>query len=240
MIAQAVKQFYEKHQCLPLPGKVPDMKAESKVYVRLQTIYKNKARKDAAEVLAAVQAMPGGNRIDPAEVSLFCKNAAFVKLINATPPGDNRLAKVVRTLLPLLLPSPSPSFCNPLFLLRLLLKYIEDELGNDENAEVLMTPLSLVPIYLVLQATANGSTGSAEAILAGVERLAPGASENERVAMIAQELARTGGGELHNISALMGGMVAQEMIKIITKQYVPIDNTCIFDGISSRCQVLCL
>jgi len=37
---------------------------------------------------------------------------------------------------------------------------------------------------------------------------------------------------------LTGGMVAQEMIKIVTKQYIPIDNTCIFDGIGSRCQVL--
>lgn len=84
IIADAVKQFYEKHQCLPLPGKLPDMKAQSKVYIQLQNIYKEKARKDAAEVLQTVRAMPGGQHVDPAEVDLFCKNAAFVKLINAT------------------------------------------------------------------------------------------------------------------------------------------------------------
>lgn len=97
IIADAVKQFYEQHGALPLSGKVPDMKAQSKVYIKLQTIYKTKARKDAAEVLETVQASPGGKDIDPGEVDLFCKNAAFVKQINATPPGENRLVKIFGT-----------------------------------------------------------------------------------------------------------------------------------------------
>lgn len=49
---------------------------------------------------------------------------------------------------------------------------------------------------------------------------------------------RAGGSELHNIAALTGGMVAQEVIKAITKQYVPIDNTCVFDGITSKSAVI--
>lgn len=89
IIADAVKQFYERHQCLPLPGKLPDMKAQSKVYIQLQNIYKAKARKDAAEILQIVRATPGGEHVDPAEVDLFCKNAAFVKLINATSGGGS-------------------------------------------------------------------------------------------------------------------------------------------------------
>lgn len=65
------------------------MKAQSKVYIQLQNIYKAKARKDAAEILEIVQAAPGGEHVDPAEVDLFCKNAAFVKLINPTGRGSN-------------------------------------------------------------------------------------------------------------------------------------------------------
>jgi hypothetical protein len=65
------------------------MKAQSKVYIQLQGIYKAKARKDAAEILQIVQAAPGGEHVDPAEVDLFCKNAAFVKLINATGGGGS-------------------------------------------------------------------------------------------------------------------------------------------------------
>jgi len=48
---------------------------------------------------------------------------------------------------------------------------------------------------------------------------------------------RAGGGELHNIASLTGGMIAQEVIKVITKQYVPADNTCVFDGVGSRSEV---
>ena len=32
-------------------------------------------------------------------------------------------------------------------------------------------------------------------------------------------------------------MVSQEIIKAITEQYVPVDNTCVFDGIRSKSTV---
>lgn len=83
IIADAVKQFYHKHAQLPLPGGLVDMKAESDVYVKLQNIYKDKARQDAAEVLATVRNTPGGEEIDVAEVESFCKNALFIKLVNS-------------------------------------------------------------------------------------------------------------------------------------------------------------
>ena len=49
---------------------------------------------------------------------------------------------------------------------------------------------------------------------------------------------RAGGGELHNIAALTGGLVSQEVIKVVTEQYVPVDNTCVFDGVKSKTTVL--
>lgn len=59
------------------------MKAKSNVYVELQNIYKDKARKDAAEVLDIVRKHPNGSpeEIPTEEVETFCKNAAFIKLI---------------------------------------------------------------------------------------------------------------------------------------------------------------
>ena len=54
---------------------------------------------------------------------------------------------------------------------------------------------------------------------------------------VVKEIERADGAELHNISALTGGMVAQEVIKVLTKQYVPVDNTCVFDGVASRAAV---
>ncbi|KAI4603697.1 hypothetical protein KJ359_003514 [Pestalotiopsis sp. 9143b] len=209
VIASAVKKFYEKHGCLPLPGSLPDMKAQSNVYVKLQGIYKAKARKDAQEVLEIAKALKGGNKdVDPVEVEMFCKNASFVKLVNATTEGRN------------------------------LASIYESEMANDEMAEDIGLPLSSLPIYLALSATSHNPTASADEILAEIGGKIPGAADNMRVEQAAQEVARAAGGELHDTSAVLGGMVAQEAIKIITKQYIPIDNTCIFDGISSRCQVL--
>ncbi len=81
---EAIKIFHEKHGCLPLPGALPDMKAQSSVYVELQSLYKTKARKDSQEVFETARALPGSEHVDLTEVELFCKNARFVRLINAT------------------------------------------------------------------------------------------------------------------------------------------------------------
>lgn len=83
LLVEALNQFQLKHQQLPVPGTLPDMKAQPATYVKLQKIYKAKARQDAEEVLRIARAMDGGDQIDLEEVELFCTNARFVKLINS-------------------------------------------------------------------------------------------------------------------------------------------------------------
>jgi hypothetical protein len=85
VIASAIKNFYSKHKVLPLPGSVPDMKAQSADYIRLQNVYKAKARQDAAEVLATVRAEEQrlgrtDNLAAEAEVEAFCREAAFIRV----------------------------------------------------------------------------------------------------------------------------------------------------------------
>jgi amyloid beta precursor protein binding protein 1 len=41
--------------------------------------------------------------------------------------------------------------------------------------------------------------------------------------------ARSPSADLPNTAAFLGGLVAQEVIKMITKQYVPIDSYCVVD-----------
>jgi NEDD8-activating enzyme E1 regulatory subunit len=60
------------------------MKAQSEVYVRLQNIYKTKARQDVAEVKQIVQSHPHGKKVEDEEIETYCKNAAFIKLIRST------------------------------------------------------------------------------------------------------------------------------------------------------------
>jgi NEDD8-activating enzyme E1 regulatory subunit len=95
IITNAVKTFYAKHKELPLPGSVPDMKAHSDVYIRLQNIYKSKARRDAVEVKRYVESHPRGREIDFQEIESYCKNAAFIKLIRSTPSEPGKLKALV-------------------------------------------------------------------------------------------------------------------------------------------------
>ncbi|RDW79027.1 NEDD8-activating enzyme E1 regulatory subunit [Aspergillus mulundensis] len=223
VIASAVREFYETHQVLPLPGSLPDMKAQSADYVSLQNIYKSKARKDIAEVtetIRRIESQLGRTFGAPdKDIELFCKNASHIQVIRGRDipqvDGDAHTKKRLRV-----------------------------ELDNDE---------SLIPVHLAFQVLDIVVTGIQEGkypedslddeaiwsveidrILAGIASDAPIDDEvRTRLLEAAQELRRTEGGELHNISSLTGGLVAQEALKVLTRQYVPLDNTCIFNGIRS-------
>lgn len=212
------------------------MKAQSKDYIQLQNIYKAKARQDIVEVTASVRKRENAltrrpdDLIDGKEIEAFCKGAAFVKLIR----GASLLTSIDAASTPRLI-----SLFNTL---------------KDED--------SLLPIYIAFLAydslPQNPSDKSPEsddqAALTSLKQhaqtiisnLAKAANEDDpqlqadiiaRIEPILQELVRADEAELHNISALTGGMVAQEVIKVITKQYIPIDNTCVFDGIASKSAV---
>jgi hypothetical protein len=49
--------------------------------------------------------------------------------------------------------------------------------------------------------------------------------------------ARSGHADLPSTAALLGGIAAQEAIKIVTRQYIPIDNTAVYDGIKQAMAV---
>ena len=46
------------------------------------------------------------------------------------------------------------------------------------------------------------------------------------------EMCRYGASEPHAVAAVMGGVAAQEIIKLITHQFVPVNNSFIFNGAS--------
>lgn len=46
---------------------------------------------------------------------------------------------------------------------------------------------------------------------------------------------RVGDSKLHTVSAFLGGVASQEAIKMLIKQYTPLNHTMIYDGIYGRC-----
>ena len=245
LIAIAIKQFYDKHKVLPLPGSLPDMKAKSADYIKLQNIYKTKARADVAEVVEILRGVLGAGRTVPiVEVEAFCKNASNIKIVTGTALPQLRLiaeggevgynGKVTSDFkYDYLFDSPSAYRPFP--------NKHETSLDGMKmvGAGVRKTfdPDSLVPIWWAFQRVNQSVTLP----LSGLDKIPFVADmpkeQKEAIDTAVKEIKRAGGGELHNVSSLTGGMVAQEVIKIITKQYVPINNTCIYDGIRSRVEV---
>jgi amyloid beta precursor protein binding protein 1 len=231
IIAAAIKTFYNAHGALPLPGSLPDMKAQSADYISLQNIYKNKARQDAAEILKTVRTIEAdlGSRSTPIgekEVEIFCKNAGHVKVI------QGRSIPRLEASAPQVIESIRNGLGNPESLVSVFIAFqaIDAIVNDNQEDENSATPLddeakwSSTIDHLLSIITENGSQPLDD-------------ETRERITKAGQEVRRAGGGELHNISSLTGGLVAQEALKVLTKQYVPLDNTCVFDGIGSRSEM---
>ena len=52
------------------------------------------------------------------------------------------------------------------------------------------------------------------------------------------EFCRWGGAEMHSIASVMGGIASQEAIKAATHQYLPLNNTFIFNGLNGTTATL--
>jgi amyloid beta precursor protein binding protein 1 len=79
----ALQSFTKEMGCLPIAGVVPDMKAETEYYVKIQKIYKEKASADVIKFkryLDAALQKTGHAPIDEDVIKRFCKYCAFIKI----------------------------------------------------------------------------------------------------------------------------------------------------------------
>ncbi|KAI9884941.1 MAG: hypothetical protein M1823_003255 [Watsoniomyces obsoletus] len=255
IIASAIADFYEIHGCLPLPGSLPDMKAQSADYIRLQNVYRTKAKQDLVEIVGDVRekerelGRDDKSLIDEKEIEAFCKNAAWVKLIRGKPlqvvrygnggSWGDRASFAGEELL-------NPDSLLPLYVVFLaytslfnddddpetgtpskaITKEDNDE-GEMQQQEILATRTGTILDELWKE---NGREYNVE-----VEGWTNQREELEdRILDIVKEMVRAGTSEMHNTSSFTGGMLAQEIIKVITKQFIPVNSTCVWDGIRSR------
>ncbi|KAJ3091270.1 NEDD8-activating enzyme E1 regulatory subunit [Quaeritorhiza haematococci] len=223
VIARAVKDFVdnEGEGCLPLAGTVPDMKSDTESYVALQTAYRSKARQDCAAIKSRVSALltsPSVERpadsISAEEVERFCKNAGHVKLMRYRSLKDEhnkaKGSDIARWLEDL------DSNVVYYVLFRAVDRFYETHkrYPGVHNEEV-ESDINLLKKCVTALLSKWGVTSTSVS--------------DDHI----HEMVRAGGSELHNISALMGGIASQEVIKLITKQYIPLDNTLVFNGMKS-------
>lgn len=255
IIANAICDFHALHGVLPLPGALPDMKAQSSDYIKLQNIYKTKARSDVTQITQTVRIsereLGTKSPIEDKEIEAFCKGAQFVKLIHGRPirvaksTSDIEWSDRAKQLSQELQDQGS---LLPIHFAFLALDRHQDELAHLQRSREEPDTLKAIarhraPSGAVLPLPEFGRSAHFFTPAVQVEKdpkpwpRFDTLEARETFDNVVQELDRADGAELHNISALTGGMVAQEVIKVITKQYVPINNTCVFDGITSKTAV---
>ncbi|KAF8519744.1 hypothetical protein BU17DRAFT_75851 [Hysterangium stoloniferum] len=205
-LVRALKDFTEAEdasQTLPLSSTLPDMKSDTNSYVYLQTIYKRQAEKEKARFKSLIGPEV---MVDNNTVDDFVKNVHGLRLLRGRQFGD-----------------------------------VDREQGGLANA--LQISPKEVATHVALSALASLQT-KGPSVAVTVENLTKevtaivGAIEWEEEAQeylddALGEVARAPTADLPNTAAFLGGLVAQEAIKMITRQYVPVKGYCVVDLIGS-------
>lgn len=204
----ALKAFVaENHNQLPLPGNLPDMTSKTSNYVKLQSIYHQKAMEDRRRFTKKlleklVEIGCSEEDINEDMVTSFCKNAAFLYVSKGS----------------LLQFSES------------ILKELELAISSDSEQNSLVVYFGILALQKWSEMKVAGGFSSYLELfksLFSLKEISVNASN------ILKELFLHDIPSYHNTCSLMGGITGQEVLKILTQQYIPLDNLFIFNGVAS-------
>ncbi|KAI9909285.1 hypothetical protein PsorP6_015308 [Peronosclerospora sorghi] len=218
LLAHALALFVaENDNCLPVAGVVPDMSASTTWYVALQDIYTTKAAQDARQVdrilrqeLATLQL--DRDRIPFERVAAFCAKASSLALFET-----RSVAQEYEEV-------DGASFT------------VDDDDLDDDKAQspgiwylMLRAVASFVSTFGRYPGADERATPDDETwLVTQAKALAPATPDHVRPTISpahAQEMTRSCQVELHTIAAVMGGVAAQEAVKLITHQFEPLNHT---------------
>ena len=221
-LVRALRDFVmsEGNGLLPLRGSIPDMVSSSDMYVSLQKIYYARAQKDIEvmrmhllNILSTVG--KSNDTVCDIELKLFCRNSAFLRHISTRSLNEEILSPNLEEFS--VLTEEGESDAIYYLLLRASECYYNrfkvypgdnGELPIEADvAQYKMILTSLLEEWHLLNCTISD-----EHIL---------------------EFCRYGAGEIHSVVAYLGGVASHEAIKIVTHQYMPIDNTYIYNAATS-------
>ncbi|KAF7491688.1 Nedd8-activating enzyme E1 regulatory subunit [Sarcoptes scabiei] len=208
--------IYDGH--LPLNGSIPDMNSGSEQYIRLQKIYKQKAKDDVNRLQQILQDNYKTIAISDFDINLFCKNVRNLIVLRTGPMFDDIFNKSMR-----LLAAKNLQNCT-------------DEEDSDSDILRFYILMRLIDRFYSKHRRFPGQNDD-EVDVSELKREFRDFCQDLGSHIVINdesfhEICRYGGCELHSVSAFLGGCAAQEAIKIITSQYVPIDNTFVYNGLS--------
>lgn len=211
LYVRALSEFVSRKDAkLPLPGNLPDMVSTTSNYVLLQKIFQSKAVSDKekftriVETLYAKYGMEASVALDQEAITNFCKNSAHLYVTNGSQLNSTAL------LLEELLKHPEKVHDTSVLLIIYFALLARDKWAEDRRVSL----HELVLIYGEMTKTP--------------EECIPLETKN-----ILEEIYLHGTEGYLNICSYIGGIAAQEILKIVTCQYIPLDNLFVFDGIKS-------
>ncbi|CAJ0596817.1 unnamed protein product [Cylicocyclus nassatus] len=223
IICAALRRFVNTHGVLPLSGVLPDMTSDSKRYSHLASIFHEKALADAAEVYEHTRQIVQERGIE-ANITedlcfRFCKNARGIRLQRGT---ERDSMEAFQNLLTEVANSTEDEQTVPAAVWFLLLRAADKfcrEKGRYPGTNGVPCTIDALDLkQRVVSIVSSAHVSNPETVVACVPQNA------------IAEICRYGAGELHVVASLVGGVVAQEVIKLATNQYVPLDNTFVYDG----------
>ncbi|KAJ8720229.1 hypothetical protein PYW07_012272 [Mythimna separata] len=202
---------------LPVKGILPDMTASTDHYIKLQNLYRTQAAMDTEIVYRKVQQIVAQlhcENISEADVKLFCRHAHDLHLISGSSiASEYQLTSSVASYIARYLEEPDVMMIHYI-ILRAAEMFTSEHCRAPGDSE----PEGDIP---KLKACVTKVLGDVSC--------SPFPKDDH-----VQEMCRYGGAEIHSVSAFLGGCVAHEAIKIVTKQYKPVNNTFIYDAASTN------
>lgn len=258
-LRKALEAFVEEHpdHRPPINGSVPDMTASTHLYVRLQQMYKDQAKEDVQKMTEILrkqqkqqqQSSKSGSyqAVTDDDIANFCANVYAVGHFQtrtlrdeyhteAAAPDEELIDDWKMALMdPYEVPVHTPLlwylgiracqvFCHRESRYPGCVEFCgegqsereKDALEKDATALAKILEETILPSYKL------GDDDGDSSLLG---------STNLR--NICNELTRYGNAEIHTVASVVGGVASQEAVKIITGQYVPLNNTYVYNGIVS-------
>ncbi|XP_078433094.1 NEDD8-activating enzyme E1 regulatory subunit AXR1-like isoform X2 [Wolffia australiana] len=230
ILVAALKEFIENEGGgePPLDGSIPDMTSLTEYYINLQRIYQAKAETDCLAVENRVRGILKRIGRDPdsiskADIKNFCKNARKLSVIRYRTIEDEFSSPATPELQKFLADEDS-SFAAGFYILfravdRFVSNYNRFPGVFDSDMDEDIARLKAIAVGILTEVGCHGSPLPEDLI---------------------SEMCRFGAAEIHPVAAYVGGVASQEIIKLITRQFVPISGTFIFNGIDNKSQLLVL
>jgi len=218
ILVHALRDFVAREQRLPVSGVVPDMFSDSERYIKLQNIFKDKANQDAENIHRKVQQVleslgRSSDSISDVEIRRFCRESRYLRVLRGASLGKEFKSSNLSQLLE----DPESDV-----LYYLVLRAVDQYMSQFNNNP------GLTESDIELDIGRLKTISSAMLTQMGLGSSAQGLDEH------IHEICRYGGAELHSVSAFLGGVAAHECIKLITGQYVPMDNMVIYNAVTSN------